>query len=99
MTTEHVTKDIEEAIAASKSLLYFTAAWCGPCKSFAPIVEQFKSGHPDVMVVKIDVDNNRDLANLYSVREVPTVIALEHGAEKARHTGMTTETKLELLVG
>lgn len=99
MTIEHITKSVEQAIAAPKSLLYFTAVWCGPCKSFAPIVEQFKTNNPDVMVVKIDVDDNRDLASLYSVRGVPTVISLEYGAEKGRHTGLTSETKLESLVG
>lgn len=99
MITTHLTSDIEQAIAAPKALLYFTATWCGPCRSFAPIVESFKNNHTDVMVVKIDVDEKRDLAGLYGVRGVPTVIVLEYGAEIARHTGMTSESQLQLLVG
>lgn len=97
--TKHLTAEIEPAIAAEKAMLYFTATWCGPCKSFGPIVEKYKSEHPSVHVVKIDVDENREIAQLYNIRSVPTVIALEHGNERARHTGLTNETKLEQLVG
>ena len=99
MTTTHLTAQLEPAITAEKALLYFTAPWCAPCKMFGPIIEQFKEENPNVMVVKIDIDEKRDLATLYGVRGIPTVIALEHGAEKGRHTGLTNETTLKNLVG
>lgn len=94
MTTTHLTIDIEPAMNAPKALLYFTAAWCGPCKMFGPVLEKFSEKHPDIMVVKIDADEKRDLIGLYGVRSVPTVIALEFGAEKGRNTGVADESKL-----
>lgn len=99
MTTTHLTIDLEPALSAPKALLYFTATWCGPCKSFGPIVEQFKNDHPDAMIVKIDVDEKRDLLGLYGIRGVPTIIMLEDGAEKTRHTGTTTREHLNFLFG
>lgn len=97
-TTTHLTSEIEPAVDAELGLLYFTATWCGPCKSFAPIVEQFKTAHPDVVVAKIDVDEKRDLAVLYGVRSVPTVIALQNGNELTRSTGTMKLDELEALL-
>lgn len=97
MTTEHVTKDIEQAIAAEKAVLYFSAPWCGPCKSFGPIIESFKTDNPSVVVCKIDIDQSRDLTSLYTVRSVPTTIFLEHGAEVARQVGSTDRTTVNIL--
>lgn len=96
--TKHLTAELEPAVAAEKALLYFTASWCGPCKSFGPIVEKFKNDNPNVIVVKIDVDENREIAQLYNIRSVPTVISLSYGDERGRHTGLTNETKLQTLV-
>lgn len=95
--TTHLTANIEPALAAPKALLYFTAAWCGPCKMFKPVIEKFAEDNKDVSVVKIDVDESRDLVVLYAVRGIPTVIALELGAERTRSTGLTTLDKLELM--
>lgn len=97
MTTTHLTIDVEPALTAPKALLYFTATWCGPCKMFGPALSRFAENNQDIMVVKIDADEKRDLLALYGVRGVPTVIALEYGAEKARHTGMTDESSLKAL--
>jgi thioredoxin 1 len=94
MTTTHLTVDLEPALAAPKALLYFTAAWCAPCKMFGPILAKFAENNPEIMVVKIDADEKRDLLSLYGVRGIPTVIALEFGAEKTRQTGLTDESKL-----
>lgn len=53
-------------------LLYFSAQWCGPCKTFGPVMDRVsQSGIP---VEKIDVDQQGNLAAQYSIRNVPTVI-------------------------
>ena len=52
----------------------FFANWCGPCKMLAPIVEQFADKHPEVKVVKIDVDQEQSLAMEYQVQSIPTLI-------------------------
>ena len=94
MTTTHLTVDLEPALTAPKALLYFTAPWCAPCKMFGPILDKFAINNPEIMIVKIDVDEKRDLAGLYGVRGIPTVIALEFGAELTRQTGLADDVKL-----
>ena len=57
-----------------KTMKYFSATWCGPCKSFKPVMNEIASeGHS---VQFIDVDESPDLAQQYNVRSVPTVVIL-----------------------
>ena len=57
-----------------KQLMYFTAPWCGPCRQLGPIMEDLSS---QVVVKKVDVDSNPDLAQKYGIRNVPTVVLTE----------------------
>ena len=68
-----------------KKILYFTASWCQPCKSFAPIMEQVGQS---VRVEKIDVDALPNVASAYQVRSVPTVVILSGNTEVSRFTGV-----------
>ena len=68
-----------------KKILYFSASWCGPCKQFAPIMEQ--SGQT-VPVEKINVDEQSDLAATYGVRNVPTVLILKDGQVAQKFVGV-----------
>ena len=63
-----------------KKILYFSAAWCGPCKQLAPIINKLTSeGFP---ITKIDVDSNPDLSAQYAIRSIPTMVVLdENGIE------------------
>ena len=56
--------------------LQFSAAWCGPCQSLSPIMEQVKS--KGIPVEKIDVDSNPDMSSRFSIRSVPTVILVDN---------------------
>jgi thioredoxin-like negative regulator of GroEL len=67
-----------------KKILYFTASWCQPCKSFAPIMEQVSR---TVKVEKIDVDALPNIASAYNIRSVPTVVILNGNTEVGRFTG------------
>ena len=72
--------------------LYFSAPWCGPCKMFGPVMERVST---NILVQKIDVDKQSDLAMKYSVRTIPTVILVDNnGKEYARQTGVQTEQML-----
>tara|TARA_R110000744_G_scaffold254350_1_gene369886 strand:- start:226 stop:480 length:255 start_codon:yes stop_codon:yes gene_type:complete len=70
-------------------LLYFTAAWCGPCKALGPTIDTLAGqGLP---VQKIDIDNNQSLSNQYSVRSVPTLLKVDSvGNELGRLVGNQT---------
>ena len=72
-----------------KKILYFSAAWCGPCQTLGPIMESLKG---DINYQKIDVDNNQDLSIQYGVRNIPTLILLdETGEVKGRKVGLQTK--------
>jgi|TARA_B110000977_G_scaffold195551_1_gene274225 thiol-disulfide isomerase/thioredoxin len=76
-----------------KTAKYFGATWCGPCKTFKPVMNEVAGeGHS---VQFIDIDRQQDLAAKYNVRSVPTVIIEEGGVEVDRVVGM--QTKLVML--
>ena len=74
-----------------KKILYFSAAWCGPCKQFGPVMEQVGQS---VRVEKVDVDKLPDLAQAYNVRSVPTVIILKDGQEVNRFVGVRPQSSI-----
>ena len=72
-----------------RKILYFSAAWCGPCQTLGPIMESLKG---DINYQKIDVDNNQDLSMQYGVRNIPTLVLLdETGEVKGRKVGLQTK--------
>jgi|AntDeeMinimDraft_4_1070355.scaffolds.fasta_scaffold08834_2 thioredoxin 1 len=82
-------------------LLYFSAEWCGPCKTQSPIVDEVKENYEEsVNIVKIDIDDSPDIGTKYQVRSLPTVIVLtedEDGSEnlQERFVGVTQQNDLE----
>jgi len=68
-----------------KTIKYFSAAWCGPCKAFKPVMNEIKS--EGYYVEFIDIDMLTDLAQQYNVRSVPTVVIEEGGVEVDRFVG------------
>ena len=74
-----------------KKILYFSAAWCGPCKMLGPIMESLAG---EVNYEKIDVDNNQDLSIQYGVRNIPTLILVENGETVGRLTGLQQKEQI-----
>ena len=75
---------------------YFSATWCGPCKSFKPVINEIASEGYSVQF--IDIDQSPNTATQYSVMSVPTVIIEENGVEVDRFVGsMTKQMVLERL--
>ena len=67
-------------------LIDFYADWCGPCKMLIPILEQLSRDYKDVMIVKINVDDNQNLAAKFAIRSVPTMLIFKNGINKARNS-------------
>tara|TARA_R100000781_G_scaffold111998_1_gene78886 strand:+ start:592 stop:840 length:249 start_codon:yes stop_codon:yes gene_type:complete len=75
-----------------KKILYFTAAWCGPCKTLGPIMQSLNG---QINYQKVDVDNNNDLSIQYGVRNVPSLILVdETGEVKGRLVGVQTKDQI-----
>ena len=80
MAIEADAKVFEKEVLKSKDpvLVDFWAPWCGPCRLLGPSVEELsKSGK--IKVVKVNVDNNQELASKYGVSSIPTLILFKHG--------------------
>lgn len=82
--------DFNEIINNSKpTLVDFFATWCGPCKMQGPILEDVKKEIGDAAtIIKIDVDQNRDLSAKYNVQSIPTLIIFRDGAPVWRAMGL-----------
>lgn len=74
-----------------KKILYFSAAWCGPCKTLGPIME---SASGQVNYQKVDVDSNPELSAKYGVRNIPTLVLLNNGIEVNRKVGVLTKEQI-----
>lgn len=60
-------------------LLDFYAEWCGPCKMVSPIVDSIAEENPQYLVGKINVDEEPQLAQMFDVESIPTLIVMKHG--------------------
>ena len=70
----------EEVVNADRPVLMdFFAPWCGPCRMVVPIVEQIAEEREDIKVVKINVDEEPDLASQFRVMSIPTLVVMENG--------------------
>lgn len=73
----------------------FHAVWCGPCKAQAPVLEQVANELGDrIKVIKIDVDQNNELANRYQIQSVPTLLVFKNGEVKYRQAGVHSKVQL-----
>jgi thioredoxin 1 len=78
----------------------FYAEWCGPCKAMAPALESLKSEYPEgndngVVITKLNVDEQPEVAQKYSVRNIPTLVYLKDGVEVHRTAGMQTKAAMD----
>ena len=98
---KNVTKqEFEQEVTSTSSdkliLVDFWAPWCGPCRTMNPILEEFAAENTDkITVLKVNTDNEPDLAEEHGIWSIPTMAIYENGEEIKRHVGVATKSHME----
>ena len=96
ITTENFN---EEVLNSEKTVLAdFWAAWCGPCRMLSPIVDKVAEERQDIKVVKINIDEQGDLATKYGVMSIPTLMVFKNGQLKQTSVGLIQKEAINELV-
>ena len=101
MAVVQITKDnFKELVLESSKpvVLDFWAVWCGPCKMIAPIVEALAEEREDIVVGKVNVDDEMELATSFGVSSIPTVVLVKDGKVAATSVGYRPKADLEKML-
>lgn len=101
MAVLHINKDNFDLIKNSEKtvLLDFYADWCGPCRMVAPIVEEIADEREDILVAKINVDNEPDLAMQFGVSTIPSLFVLKNGEIVNKASGARPKPAILAMLG
>ena len=89
--------DFEQIISGDKPvILDFYAEWCGPCRALLPVLESASNDYcEDIVVAKINVDENPELATKFSVRSIPAVFLMKNNSVVDKFTGVQSRTEID----
>ena len=73
----------------------FFADWCGPCKMLGPVMETVAEGYPEVTFVKVNVDDEPELAESYGIMSIPSVFMLKNGEVVKQFLGVQSEAAIK----
>jgi thioredoxin 1 len=90
----------QEVLQSEKPVLVdFWAEWCGPCHAVAPILDQIAGEREDLRLVKVNIDEEPELASRFGIMSIPTMILFEGGEPKAAALGAQPKGMLEKSLG
>ena len=89
----------ESVLEADKPVLVdFWAAWCGPCRMQAPVLEEIAEEREDIIIGKVNVDEQPELAGAFHVNSIPTLILFKGGKAVKSAIGYQAKDKLALML-
>lgn len=96
MALIHVTTDNFDAVTSGEKtvLLDFYADWCGPCRMIAPFIAEIAEEREDVIVGKINVDNDPALAEKFGIFSIPTLIVMKNGEAVNKSVGAKPKAQI-----
>ena len=102
MTANVTEATFEQEVLKSETavLVDFWAEWCGPCHAVAPVLEKIADERKgELKLVKVNIDEEQELAQRYGVMSIPTMILFKNGAPAAAAVGAQPKSKLESSLG
>ena len=86
---------VEEVMNSEKPVLVdFWASWCGPCRMVIPVVEKIAEEHPEYTVVKVNVDEEQELAAQFGVMSIPTLMVVKNGEVVNKSVGAKNKQQI-----
>ena len=92
------TEEFNELIKSGTTLVDFFAEWCGPCKMLGPVLEELDNEYPDINFVKVNVDDNMELAEQFGIMSIPNVHIFKDGVDVANMQGFRDAASVKAFI-